>query len=312
MEQPSQLPKQVTVNELGGLNERVSPAGLQAGQFTVLEGLYPSQNGQQSRINGKNILAVVAGSPAIINVTDTFGCILVQHANGRTAYTIDELRGRQTNPNITPVNGVEEEAMSMAMILQEEANGVPGGSAQGYISGTDSSSLANVMYGRRLTKMTVNQSSTVTTFTASTGGSSAVSTAGQFVLAPGTYRIDATFVFGSVSGNGGINAAIGLYNVTNAQFQLDDGSGGTPSPMLATVASGNSGTFNVECSLIGRFVVAGAANTFQFNQAGSTNGEVRDAAANRFGGIARGISATIVNGAAPLERYAVVKILKEP
>lgn len=319
MEQPSKLPQQLRVTQLGGVNERVSPSQLRPGEFSHLEGLYPSANGLLSRVPGKQLLATLPGGTNVLKITQTFnskGDILVHTDSGRFVYTLDELYGRQTIPNLTPgtVPGGNdnEEAMSIAIIYQEEANAVPGGSAQGFISGTDTTGAANTFYGRRLTNNPTNQSSTLVSFTASTGGGGAVSTPGQFVLSPATYRIRAWFLFGLPgSSSGGIT--VGLYNNTLAQFQLEDGTGTTSAhPIIGSAEIINvPGTVfaNTAAHFSGRFIVTGSNNTFQIMQAGATTGQARD---KTFGGNASGLTSANVNAAAALQRYGMIEILKEP
>lgn len=323
MQQPSNLPQQIRVTQLGGVNERVTPSGLKAGEFSYLEGLYPSQTGLLSRVPGKTLLSTVAGSAGILSMCQTFnsnGDIVVQTESGILAYTLDELFNRQTVPNLTPGttpgSNVEEEGMSMALMYQEEANGQAGGSLRGWLSGTDNVSTANafdIPSGRRLTSNPVNQSSTLVSFTASTGGAGASSTAGQFVLAPATYRIHAWFVFGSSSAALGVNVA--LYNITTSGIQLDAFTGGTgsttPQPIIGSaVQIATTTNYNFLVEMEGRFTVSSSNNTFQFVQAVSTSSTVaRD---KNLCGFPTLITASIVAGAAPLERYAMVKILKEP
>lgn len=323
MQQPSNLPQQIRVTELRGLNERVSPSGLRPGEFSWLEGLYPSQTGLLSRVPGKTLLATSPGNQAIRSFCQTFntnGDIVVQTQSGILAYTLDELFGRQLTPSLTPGttpgSDDNEEAMSMALMYQEEPNAQVGGSIRGWISGTDNVSTANnfdVPSGRRLTANPVNQSSTLVSFTASTAGAGASSTAGQFVLSPGTYRIDSWFIFGTSSAALGVNVA--LYNVTNSGIQLDASTGGTgsttPQPIIASAMQvAMSTNYNFVVCLQGRFTVSSSNNTFEIVQAVSTSNTVaRD---KNLCGFPTLITAAIVGGAAPLERYAMVKILKEP
>lgn len=322
MQPPSTLPQQIRVTELHGLNERVSPSQLRPGEFSYLEGLYPSQSGLLSRVPGKELLATVPGNSQILSFCQTFnrnGDVLVQTRSGILAYTLDELYGRQTVPNLTPGTtpgtNVEEEGMSMAILYQEEANGVAGGSLDGWISGSPNTALINTFYGRRLTKNPVNQSSTIVSFTASTGGSGAVSTAGQFVLAPGTYRIKGELLFGSVGANN-TQVEVGLYNVTNGGFQLDDGTGSTTAqPIKASASAFSNGVtgFNANfgATLRGRFIVSSSSNTFEIRQAALVQATARQLDACGYpSGMSN--SGVFMGGAAPLQRYAWVEILKEP
>lgn len=315
MQQPSNLPQQIRVTELRGLNERVSPSGLKPGEFSWLEGLYPSQTGLLSRVPGKTLLATAAGNPAIRSFCQTFntnGDIVVQTQSGILAYTLDELFNRQTVPNLTPgttpSSNDNEEAMSIAIMYQEESNGAVGGSISGVISGTDSASNTTTAYGRRLTTNPVNQSSTLVSFTASTNaGSGQPSTAGQWVLNPGTYRIRGWFTFSS-SSSSSTGVQVELYNFTNSATQLDDGS----APIVGMAWNDTTGTTaNLTAYLNGRFTVTGSNNTFNINQFGTPAGagSIRGLS---FCGRPSGVTATLVNAAAAKQRYATVEILKEP
>lgn len=322
MQQPPALPQQINVTELHGVNERSSPANLRPGEFSYLEGLYPSQNGLLSRIPGKVLLATTAGNAGLLSGCQTFnrnGDIVFQTTSGIIAYTLDELRNRQTVPNLTPGtspgSNVEEEGMSIAIMYQEEANGVAGGTIDGWISGSSpNTALVNTFYGRRLNKNPVNQSSTIVSFTASTGGGGAFSTPGTFTLAPATYRVKAWFTFG-VTGADNAVVELGLWNNTTSGFQLDDGTGSTTAqPIKASQAfsSGVSGlNLNVNCFLQGRFTVTSSNNDFYFKQAMNLQVSARLLACC---GFASGMnnSGVFMAGAAPLQRYALVEILKEP
>lgn len=315
MQKPSELPQQIRVTQLRGLNERVSPSGLQAGEFSWLEGLYPSQTGLLSRVPGKTLLATTAGNAGILSMCQTFntnGDIVVQTESGILAYTLDELYGRQTTPNLTPgtvpSSNDNEEAMSIAIMYHEEANGAVGGSIHGYTGTNDtggSGSVVGTAYGRKLTSNPTNQSSTLSSFTASTGGGSSPATGGQWQLPAGTYRIRAWLMFQTVVASTGVQIA--LYNVTNSAVQLDDGGSaivGLACTDLAGVAEANMTVY-----LNGRFVVSGSPQSFQIYQWGTPQTAIRS---QNFCGRPTGVTATLVNGAAALQRYATIEILKEP
>lgn len=308
-------PETIRVAQVGGLNERVSPSNLRPGEFLHLEGLYPSQVGLLSRIPGKEPLAIVPGNTNILQITQTFninGDILIHTDSGRFAYTLDELLGRATGynltPGTTPSGNVEEEGMSQAIMLQMEGISVGGGSAQGYLAPTDSSSAANTFYGRRLTSNPVNESSTLVSFAASTGGTGgAGSTPGQFVLSPATYRITAWFTFFGLAANG-ISATVALYNNTTSSYQLNtDG----VTPIIGTAAFGpttSSGQNNFLVNLKGRFTVTGSNSTFQINHAAGTQNQARSIV---FGGTPSAVTTTI-GGFSPNSTFGLVEILKEP
>lgn len=325
MQQPSNLPQQIRVPKLGGINERVSVSGLEPGEFSYQEGLYANQVGQLSRVPGKVLKLSIPNGTPILQLTQTFnrnGDVLIQTTTGRYAATLDEIQGRLAPFNLTPGTNpgtpTAEEAMSIGIMFQEEANGVNGGSIGGWISGTDNASLTNTLYPRRLTICPSNQSSAISSFAASTGGSGGASVAGTFTLATGTYRIKAWLTFSSGSGASASFPSgflVGLWNTASSgSFQLDDGSGpaGGGAPIIAQVAYSNTtASGNIVAYLEGRFVVSGSPATFQIMQA-VVGAATAGARVKTMCGNAAGFSATLVNGAAPKERYATVEILQEP
>jgi|GEM_PF-5296390 len=320
MQQPSNLPQQIRVPTLGGINERVTQSGLKPGEFSYLEGLFPDQVGQLARVPGKVLKITLPGGVPVLQITQTFnrnGDLLFQTSTGRFAATLDEVQGRQTTPNLTPGTTpgtpTSEESMSIAIMYQEEANTVNGGSIAGWLSGTDNTSTNNTFYPRRLTTCPTNQSATLSFFTASTGGSLAASTGGQFVLPAGTYRIKAALTFGVPANPAGY--IFGLWSVTGSVFQLDDNSGpaGGGSPIIGMVPYSNMATNgNFIGYLEGRFVVSGSPVTFEIMQAvaGVSNEGRNKTTCGTPSGLTG--SGAQVNGAAAKERYAVVEILKEP
>lgn len=198
--------------------------------------------------------------------------------------------------------------MSMAIITQTEANTIPGGSAQGFLSGSDTTSATDTFYGRRLTDMWVNESfsgtPTVNTFTASSGGAGAASTEGTFTLVPGTYRItiDAEYIFGGVSAS----VIFGLYNVTSAAFEVYSG---TSEPVIGIViSSASASTTNGLITRLHAIVTVASTNkTFAVRHKASSTTVAR---ATSFCGTATGMTGTNVNGAAAKNTYCIVKIVR--
>lgn len=295
----------ISLPTLGGLNERVSPANLRPGEWAVLNGLYPNLVGSLSRIPGKVMLAnpgETISSGQINQIWPTYNSqqdVLVQTEGYILRYTLDELMGRQTTPSlIINVNPLEE-TMSYCLIAQKEANGANGGSASGFLTGTDSTSVINTFYGRRLTHVLSDADSICTTFTASTGGGGVASTEGTFALAAGTYRITVQAMMNVNS----TRALTGLYNVTDGAFVTY--AGGSV-PILSTPASvdANGGVVvNIEA----RLTLAGTKTLSLRHEA--TNQAV--ARGLTFCGIPYSGSTANVNGAAAEEIYCLIKILKE-
>lgn len=194
--------------------------------------------------------------------------------------------------------------MSMALIAQIEANTDNGGSAQGFLTGTDSSSAANTFYGRRLTDMLINESfsgtPTVNTFTASTGGSGSASVEGTFVLVPGSYRIT---IYARYNPNVAGSIVAGLYNVTSAAFEVYAGGS---EPILFTTST--TGSLDVGLQVLdAKIVVATSNKTYAIRHQASNTTIARD---KTMCGQPTGISTANVNGAAARNLYCSVKITR--
>ncbi len=300
--------------ELRGLSERSAPGSYPPGVFDLLRGLYPARNGLLQRIPPHSQLATIGGRILQIHATgNTNTDILIQTDAGIYAYTLDELLARTVTPSITYPPLSEEETMSMAIIVQREANNVVGGSIDGVLSGTSTAS-ANTFYGRRLTNMLCNESAngvpTVVSpsgFTASTGGTSAVSTAGTFQLVPGTYRIRGTFLFNSVTASASF--LCGLYNATTALFECHYDGASNNIPILGTVVSSNALVrTNMMSTFEARILVSSTNKTFQIMQetADTTVGQ----ALKCCGDIAGTLTTANVNSAAAGLEYGRVTILR--
>jgi hypothetical protein len=237
---------------------------------------------------------------------------LIQTTTGIYSYSVDELFARSTTPSLTNPPLTEEESMSMAIIIQREANATPGGTIQGYLSGTDSSGVANTFYGRRLTTLVCNESSsgipTVSSFTASTGGTAAASTPGQFVLIPGTYRIRGRFVFYSVNAN--TSFLCGLYNFTTSLFECHYDGVSNNIPILSNVASIDTGSTgqNIFASFDARVLVTSTNKTFQIMQECSGNTPARSLSA--CGAISGTLTTANVNSATATLEYGSLTILR--
>lgn len=196
--------------------------------------------------------------------------------------------------------------MSMAIVAQIESNTSPGGSLQGYITGSDTTGAADTFYGRRLSSLLVNESfsgtPTVNSFTASTGGSGSSSTAGQFTLVPGTYRIFIDMAY-NLNASGSIVA--GLYNVTSGAFEVYSG---TSEPIIATCTSGASVTSALSSARISAIVDVVTSNkTFEIRHKGSSTTIGRALTAC---GQQTAMIGTNVNGAAASNTYCLVKIIR--
>lgn len=309
MAEKDTLNNELRLQALLGINERVAPNAVPVGQWNELEGLYPARAGLLQRIPGKSqYLKLNSPVWSIHQADDGSGNIFIQTPNALYAYTLDELLSRTYSPTLEYTSLDEEETMSMAVIVQKEANGADGGSIDGYLSGS-SSATADTFYGRRLTHNLFNESSTLVSFTASTGGSGAASTAGQFVLAPGTYRIRGFFTFNN---DGNVGAYLcGLYNVTDARFEYHRTTGGAGTdPILSTIMrGGGSDNANMVASIDTGFEVTSSNKTFEIRQkiAAAANTVPRDLSCC---GKSEAATNANVNGASAPYYYAYITILK--
>src|SRR5688500_906262 len=117
---------------LGGLNQRVAPNALPAPEFSVLQGLYPAQDGRLERLPCIRSLDVAgtgnAGVYKIHQPNDGTDNIIVQTSDGtERIFTLNELFGRTVVSSLiyTPVE--DDEDMPTAIIIHDTANGVNGG-----------------------------------------------------------------------------------------------------------------------------------------------------------------------------------------
>lgn len=108
MEQPTES-GDVSIRNLGGLNQRASPLDLPLNEFSVLEGYYPSQAGLLSRLPGKEKLFQLEGRVLSIHPTyNSSGHVLIQTDEHLYLTTVDEIQGRtittdlEVNPNPDP------------------------------------------------------------------------------------------------------------------------------------------------------------------------------------------------------------------
>lgn len=318
-ESDSQLPS-IRLAPLLGVNQRAAINSTPAGEWETLEGLYPDQSGELARIPGKTLYATVAGNPAIFNLVQTndgSGNILVQTAQDLRAYTLDELLGRATTPNIILTPLTDDETMPQAVLLQIEPNTGKGGSLRGYISGTDSTSVSSVFFGRRLTQMPINESGIVVSsvLTPSSGagsGANSDATPGSFTLAPGTYRIRFLCTFYSSSSAAGGTFQCGLWNATASRFEYHNSTGGTGTqPIISTTGRGAaSGAASQTSQMDTTFIVTGGNATYQIQHAWTpASASVAMVQSLTFGGQTDPFSGT-VNGSAAQTVYAYVILNK--
>lgn len=288
-----------------GINLRVDKNALPSGFCDREHGMWPKRTGSRSRLLGKTLYRQVGDD--VNQIHQTFGGpgILMQIGNTLQYETLDTLLGIASSSSLTASVGNEEDQVAMALITQTESNTTHGGSIDGFLSGS-STATADTFYGRRLTNMWVNETvsglQAVNTFTASTGGAGSASTAGQFVLVPGTYRVfiwcrfEHTFV--------GANALFGLYNATTSLFETYSG---TSEPIVSTPTGPTSGSMSHSRHgvIVASITVTSSNKTFEIRQKGS---DASDIQAVTFCGSATGMTGANVNAAAAKNVYTTVKI----
>lgn len=287
---------------LGGLNQRISKHTLPAPEFSVLQGLYPAQDGLQERLPGIKPLALAGNGTAgiwqIFQPNDGTDNIIIQTSDGtERTYSLNELFGRTVVSDLIYTPLEDDEDMPTAIILQDAAN-----ATDGPIVGASS----NTWYDRELTSNPLNEDSIIVTFTPGA--------AGTFVLAPGDYRVrgwvniyaslastgtttgTATMGFQAVINNvtDGVTTSVG--SVAHLSFIRNAGS--PPNTTLAAIGQSN---------IDDTFTVSGSNKTFNVKNAYfNTTG---NATITTLTGKASGITATL-NGAAVRQPYLRLNISK--
>lgn len=318
-ERPSGNPD-LKIPTLGGLNERPSPANLQTGQFDVLEGLYPAQIGLLRRIPNRSLLASFTGKIINFGITDNpNGDILIPTSGGNLyVVTRDELLGRSSAPSLTFTPIAEEETMSIAIIVQKETNAINGGSAQGYISGTDSTAQADTFYPRRLTHELSDADGFVTLNApgtnirgSSVGDGTATASWGTFTVAAGTYRISADIVFRCENAAANVSFIAGLYNLSTSLMQVHAGGAGTD-PILSTLVSNTSTASTKSSNMIARmegvFTLGGTNNLAIYHKCSNATA-AQDKACCGLGNASLTSTTNLAGVAAPFY-YTHIKLLK--
>ena len=138
-------------------------------------------------------------------------------------------------------------------------------------------------------------------------GSGVITNPGIFTLAAGTYRVrmDATY---HLSQTGAPTLIFGLYNATDLAFQTD----ATSAPIIGEVGSTSSGfivNMTNAFSLEGCFTITGTKVFYLAHKVSYATGGVNGVDPG-FCGTPTGITASIVNGAAPKNTYAAIYILQ--
>ncbi len=318
--------QEIRVKNLLGLNERISPDNNPQPEHDICRGLYPSRQGLLSRLPGDKLLTIVAGEKIlqICQTNDGSGNIIVQTDQRLLAVTLDELFHREYTPSIVYTPVTDEDAMSMALIVQQidpadavggtTYNTLPGGSIMGQLSGTDTTSADDTFYPRRLNQLLINESTTVVSFVPSTAATSAAASTSEnkWELSPGSYRTTIYLVFcGDGASSYGI--AFGLWNVTTSAFEVF---AGTSVPILGTpVKISSADSVNVVAALDCAFTVSTTNKFYQIMQKCSGHGSSQGGRFISTGGkidLMTTANITLPSGGPEKTRqtFAVIKILK--
>lgn len=288
MENDAKTPE-IKVTRLQGLNLRAGRHSLGSGEADRVFGLYPASNNLMQRIPGKRLYRILIGKK-ILGLRQTYdgsGNVIVQTDQDLQIISLDEFLNRADTFSLTPTGGTAEEAMSYALYLHEQNNGVDGGSLSG--AGAD-----NVF-----SKATINVEAT------DTAGIGSLASSEISLAAAGIYRIRAYVTFGAVVG-ASVDCRAYLYNVTDAAVVTDlNSSAEIVAHGHTQLISGASIPQNTTLMLSGRFQITGS-KAFAIYMAGKASSGTWYNAANSQGAA----SSSITSGSHP-EVYKLIEILKE-
>jgi hypothetical protein len=301
--QTSTQDPQYQLVRLGGLNERFSPHALPAPDFSALHGLYPARDGALSRLPGIRPLALAGdGDVAVWQIfqpNDGTDNLIVQTSDGtERIFTLDELFGRTVVSDLTYTPLQDDEDMPTAIILQDAANGVDGGSI---------GASTNTWYDRDLTSNPLNEDSIIVAFDAALD---------TFTLAPGTYRIRGYAQAAFTVDQDGAGADTVVVGYQAALDNITDGvTTATGSPMqwsFARVTAGMEltwGPYTLESKFDDTFDVTGSNKVFKIKNIYNTTASDGGTAFTRVTGKAAGATA-VLNGAAVRQPYLKLVISK--
>lgn len=285
---------------LGGLNQRISKHTLPAPEFSVLQGLYPAQDGLQERLPGIKPLALAGNGTAgiwqIFQPNDGTDNIIIQTSDGtERTYSLNELFGRTVVSDLIYTPLEDDEDMPTAIILQDAANGVDGPTV---------GASSNTWYQRELTSNPLNEDSIIVSFVSGA--------AGTFTLAPGDYRIRGFVNFYAsmaATGNNTGTARIGFQAVLNNVTDGVTTSVGSSEvfAFVRSTAQNNALEATGQSELDDTFAVSGSNKTFNIQNAYLTT--LGNATISALTGKASGITATL-NGAAVRQPYLRLNISK--
>jgi hypothetical protein len=287
MENDAKTPE-VKVTRLQGLNLRSGRHALGQGEADRVFGLYPAQNHLMQRIPGKALYRFLSGKK-ILGLRQTFdgsGNVIIQTDQDLQVVSLDEFLNRQSTFDLTPTGGTAEEAMSYALYLHEQNNGVNGGDLTA--AGAD-----NVF-----AKATINVEATDTAGIGSLASN-------EITLGAGIYRIRACITFGTIVGVG-VDARAYLYNVTDAAVVTDLNSSAKIVGHGSTqVIGGASILENATIHLRGRFQLSGSKALAIYMAGDASTGTWYNSAT------AQGAAASAITSGTHPEVYKLIKIIKE-
>jgi hypothetical protein len=287
MENDAKTPE-VKVTRLGGLNLRSGRHALGQGEADRVFGLYPAQNHLMQRIPGKALYRFLIDKK-ILGLRQTFdgsGNVIIQTDQDLQLISLAEFLNRQASFSLTPTGGLPEEAMSYALYLHEQNNGVNGGD------------LAAAGADNVFAKATINVEAS------DTGGIGFLA-ASEISLGAGIYRIRAYVTFGAIVGVS-VDVRAYLYNVTDAEVVTDlnssskiVGSGSTP------LIGGSSILQNTTVFLSGRFQLSGLKALAIYMAGDASTGTWYNSAT------AQGAASSAITSGTHPEVYKIIEIIKE-
>jgi hypothetical protein len=287
MENDAKTPE-VKVTRLGGLNLRSGRHALGQGEADRVFGLYPAQNHLMQRIPGKALYRFLIDKK-ILGLRQTFdgsGNVIIQTDQDLELISLAEFLNRQSSFSLTPTGGTAEEAMSYALYLHEQNNGVNGGD------------LAAAGADNVFAKATINVEATDTAAIGSLASN-------EITLGAGIYRIRAYVTVGAIVGVS-VDARAYLYNVTDAAIVSDLNSSAQIVGHCSTQLIGGSTILeNTMIQFGGRFQLSGSKALAIYMAGKASTGTWYNSAT------AQGAASSAITSGAHPEVYKIIEILKE-
>lgn len=191
--------QKISVVEIKGLNERKLYNNQDLGELDILRNGIPTTEGAISRMNGIGFRLQIAGEAihTLHQTNDSRGNILVKTDQNLYMMTSEEFWDQTAYiPNLNYASLLEEENMSLAIIIHQETSGTSAGSSTTSFA---QAKLTNII-------SQVNADGTVASF--------ASLATNQITLAAGKYRIRGRTTMHSTTA--GHKFTVQLYNITTA------------------------------------------------------------------------------------------------